>query len=49
MRPEKYESVSKPVTNAWGKNSNGVPSAWGQQPKERGKSNFLKSLVLLLF
>ncbi|KAL7330680.1 hypothetical protein PS15p_205589 [Mucor circinelloides] len=32
MRPEKYESVVKPATtSAWGKNSNGVPSAWGQQ------------------
>lgn len=36
MRPEKYEP-SKP-TNAWGKNNNGVPSAWGQQ-KERGNNN----------
>lgn len=33
MRPETYES-SKPV-NAWAKNTNGVPSAWGQQ-KEKG-------------
>ncbi|KAF1802400.1 hypothetical protein FB192DRAFT_1377873 [Mucor lusitanicus] len=36
MRPEKYESA-KPTTtttSAWGKNSNGVPSAWGQQQQQ---------------
>ncbi|GAA5815025.1 hypothetical protein MFLAVUS_008531 [Mucor flavus] len=32
MRPETYES-SKPV-NAWAKNTNGVPSAWGQQKEK---------------
>ncbi|KAL9551126.1 hypothetical protein MBANPS3_004414 [Mucor bainieri] len=31
MRPEKYESAKPTTTSAWGKNSNGVPSAWGQQ------------------
>jgi hypothetical protein len=43
MRPEKYESNNnnnnnKPVnttTSAWGKNSNGIPSAWGQQPQQQ--------------
>jgi hypothetical protein len=34
MRPEKYESTIKPPQNAWGKNTNGVPNAWGQQSKQ---------------
>lgn len=33
IRPEKYES--KVVTSAWGKNNNGVPSAWGQQQPQQ--------------
>lgn len=34
MRAEKYES--KVVKSAWGKTSNGVPSAWGQQSSTGG-------------
>lgn len=49
MRPEKYESISKAPTTAWGKNSNGVPSAWGQQSKERGKNkkDFFYYIIIL--
>lgn len=36
MRAEKYES--KVVKSAWGKTSNGVPSAWGQQQSTGGDS-----------
>ncbi|KAK4515133.1 uncharacterized protein ATC70_002743 [Mucor velutinosus] len=42
MRPEKYESVKPTTTSAWGKNSNGVPSAWGQQqpqPQSQAKDS----------
>ncbi|CEP11670.1 hypothetical protein [Parasitella parasitica] len=37
MRPEKYESVKPTTTSAWGKNMNGVPPAWGQQPPHQVK------------
>ncbi|KAI9255857.1 hypothetical protein EDC94DRAFT_523699, partial [Helicostylum pulchrum] len=46
MRPETYES-SKPV-NAWAKNTNGVPSAWGQQQKEKGTNTHKKKKRLYL-
>lgn len=53
MRPEKYESV-KPAQGApaWGKNSNGIPSAWSQPPQiksnTRGGENEYLSLKINL-